>query len=143
MCLLSVWRPHILPLDHQVPINSMIRFHLEWWMETNRFVQGTSVHPPDPNAFLYTDASHYGWGAHQELMSLPFHDRWSEDQSQLRINMLEIMAICFTLKKAIKYIQNSCAMISTDSTTLVSNINKQGGTYSPNLCAEVLEILCW
>ena len=53
MCLLSVWRPHIFPLDHQVPINSMIRFHLKWWMDTNCFVQGTSIHPPDPNAFLF------------------------------------------------------------------------------------------
>ena len=35
MCLLSVWKPHILPLDHQVTINSMIKFHLKWWMNTN------------------------------------------------------------------------------------------------------------
>ena len=51
-CLLSVWRPRILPLDCQVPINSMIQFHLKWWMDTNRFVQGTSIHPPDPNEFF-------------------------------------------------------------------------------------------
>ena len=25
MCLLSVWKPHILPLDHPIPINGMIR----------------------------------------------------------------------------------------------------------------------
>ena len=104
MCLLSVWRPHILPLDHQVPINSMIRLHLKWWMDTNRFVQGTSIHSPDPNAFLFMDASHYGWGAHLEPMRLSFHGRWLEDQSQLHINMLEIMAICYALKKAIRYI---------------------------------------
>ena len=42
MCLLSVWRPKILPLDHQIMINSMIRFHLKWWMDTNRFVTGSS-----------------------------------------------------------------------------------------------------
>ena len=40
MCLLSVWKPHILPLDHRFTINSMIKFHLKWWMNTNRFVQG-------------------------------------------------------------------------------------------------------
>ena len=105
LCMLSVWRPHILPLDHQVPINSMIRFHLKWWMDSNRFVQGTLIHPPDPNAFLNMDASHYGWGAHLEPMSLSFHGRWSDDQSQLHINMLEIMAVRFALKKAIKYIR--------------------------------------
>ena len=81
MYLLSVLRPHILPLDHQVPLNNMIRFHLKWWMDTNRFVQGTPIHSPDPNAFLYTDASHNGWGVHLEPMSLSFHGLWSEDQS--------------------------------------------------------------
>ena len=70
MCLLSVWKPHILPLDYQVMINSMIKFHLKWWMNTNRFVQGMPIHPPDPKIFLYTDASHFGLGAHLEPMSI-------------------------------------------------------------------------
>ena len=143
MCLLLVWKPHILPLDHQVTINSMIKFHLKWWMNTNRFFQGMPIHPPDPKIFLYTDASHYGWGAHLEPMSLSFHGRWSEDQSQLHINMLEIMAIGFALIKALKYIHYSCVMIATDNTTVVSYINKQGGTHSPNLCIEVWQILHW
>ena len=51
-CLLSVWRPHIPSLDHQVLINNMIRFHLKWWMDTNCFIQETLIHPPDPNVFL-------------------------------------------------------------------------------------------
>ena len=29
MCLLSVWKPHILPIDHPISINGMIRFHLQ------------------------------------------------------------------------------------------------------------------
>ena len=53
------------------------------------------------------------------------------------------MAIHFALKKAIKYIHYSCVMISTDNTTVVSYINKQEGTHSPNLCMEVWEILHW
>ena len=121
----------------------MILFHLKWWIDTNRFIQGMPIHPPDPNAFLFTDASYYGWGAHLEPMRLSFHGRWSEDQSQLRINMLEIMAIRFALKKAIRYIHHYCVMISTNKTTVVSYINKQGGTQSPNLYVEVWEILHW
>ena len=112
-------------------------------MDTNRFVQRMPIHPPDPNAFHYTDVSHYGWGAHLELMSLSFHGRWSEDQSQLHISMLETMAIRFALKRALKYSYHSCVMISTDNTTMVSYINKQRGTHSPNLCVEVWEILHW
>ena len=33
MCLLSVWRPHILPLDHPIPITGMIQSHLQWWTQ--------------------------------------------------------------------------------------------------------------
>ena len=140
MCLLSVWRSHILTLNDHVPINSMIRFYLKWWMDTNRFAPGTSSHPPDPNAFLFMDASHYGWGAHFKPFRLSFHGNWTEDQSQLHINILEIMAIHFALKKAIHH---SCVMINTNTTTVVSYINKQGGTHSPDLCVEVWEIIHW
>ena len=140
MCLLSIWRPHILPLDHQITISSMILFHLNWWIDTNCFTLGTSIHPTDPNVFLFMDASYYRWGAHLELMRLSFHGRWLEDQSQLHINMLEMMAIRFALRKAIRFIHHSCILISTDNTTVVSYINKEGGTHSPNQCIEVWEI---
>ena len=76
-------------------------------------------------------------------MRLSFHGRWSEDQSQLHINILEMMAIRLALKKAIKYIHHTCGMISTDNTTVVSYINKQGGTHTPNLYVKVWKILHW
>ena len=122
------------------PIISMIQFHLKWWMDTNCFILGTSIHPPDPNTFLFTDAIHFGWGAHLEPVRLSFHGHCLEDQSQRYINILEIR---LALKKAIKYIHYSCVMISTDNTTVVSYINKQGGTHSPNLCIEIWKILHW
>ena len=49
----------------------------------------------------------------------------------------------FHTDKALKYIHHSCVMISTDNTTVVSYINKQGGTHSSNLCLEVWKILQW
>ena len=101
------------------------------------------IHPPDPEISLYKDASHYGWGAHLEPMSLSFHGRWLEDQFQLHSNMLEIMAIHFALIRTLKYIRHSCVMISINNTTVVSYINKQGGTHSSNLCVEVWKILQW
>ena len=70
-------------------------------------------------------------GSSSRVMRLAFHGRWSEDQSQLYINMLEIMAICLALKKAIKYIHHSCVLISTVNTTVVSYINKQGEHIPP------------
>ena len=143
MCLLSVWKPHILPFDHPISINGMIPSHLQWWINPIRFETGTSIPPPDPEFFLYTDASHYGWGAHLEPTTLSFHGRWTVNQSKLNINMLEMMAIRLALKQAKTFIHHSCIMISTDNTTVVSYINKQGGTHSPNLCVEVWKILNW
>ena len=89
MCLLSVWRPHILPLDHPIPITGMIRSISFTMVDEHKLL---------PKILLYTDASHFGWGAHLEPMRLYFHGHWTEDQSQLHINMLEMMAIRFTLK---------------------------------------------
>ena len=63
--------------------------------------------------------------------------------NQLHINILEIMAIHFELKKTIQYIHHSCVIISTKNTTVVSHIIKQGGTHSFNLCVEVCKFLCW
>ena len=113
-----IWKPHILPLDHQDLINGMTRFHLRWWMDTNCFIHGTYIYPP-------------------EYKCIPFHGcqpLWMEDQSQLYINILEIMAVCSAQKKAIQYIHHSCVMISTNNTTVVLYINKQGGIHSPKLC---------
>ena len=38
-------------------IKFLLKFHLKWWMNTNPFVQGMPVHPPDPKTFLYTDGN--------------------------------------------------------------------------------------
>ena len=71
------------------------------------FRNRSSYPSQEPNVFLFTDASHYGWGAHLDPMRLSFHDRWTEDQVQLHINMLEMMAIRFALKRAITIIHHS------------------------------------
>ena len=59
--------------------------------ELKLICSGNAHSPPDPKIYIYTDASHFGWGAHLEPMSLSFHGRWLEDLSRLHINMLEII----------------------------------------------------
>ena len=55
----------------------MIRSHLQWWINPIRFETGTSIHPPDPEFFLYTDASHYGFRADNTVLS------WSLDRKPI------------------------------------------------------------
>ena len=143
MCLLSVWKPHILPLDHPISINGMIRSHLQWWINPIRFETGTSIHPPDPEFFLYTDASHYGMGSSFRADNTVLS--WSLDRKPI--------------PAPYQYVRNDGHTISTETSqniyspflhhdihrqhNVVSYINKQGGTHSPNLCVEVWKILNW
>ena len=137
MCLLSVWRPSFRSSSSDQQFDS-ISFEMVDGYQSLR--SGNVIHPPDP--ILFRNASHYGWGAYLEPMRTVLS--WSlDDQSQLQINILEIKAIHFALKKAKQYIHHSCVMISTDNTTVVSYISKQGGTHSPDLCVEVWGILRW
>ena len=144
----------------------MIKFHIKWWLDTSRLIQGMPIHPLDPNAFLYillvgrliaTPYQYTGNNGHSLdtnhfILGMPIHPL--DPSSFLYILLVRRPILTpyqytgnnghsFALKKALKYIHHSCVMISTDNTTVVSYINKQGGTHSPNLCVEVWKILSW
>ena len=53
--------------------------------------RGVPIGTIDVEYYLYTDSSTQGWGAH--LQELTACDIWSQDQSQLHINVLELQAI--------------------------------------------------
>ena len=141
MSLLSQWRPQKFPLNHQVGISTKIRHHLKWWQQEDLYLQGVPLKIDPPSHTIFTDASLSGWGAHVEPEGLLFHGVWTEDQSRLHINMLEIMAVSLSLTRAIPIVKNSTVLVSTDNTTVVAYLKRQGGTHSPDLCVEVWGIL--
>ena len=94
-----------------------------------------------PSHTIFTDASLSGWGAHVEPEGLLFHGLWTEDQSRLHINVLEMKAILLSLTRAIHKVKNSTVLVSTDNTTVVAYIRHQGGTHSTVLTEEVWNIL--
>ena len=59
----------------------------------------TQVSDPWPVGLLYFLIVLCSFVIPSSAMRLSFHDRWTEDQSQLDIDILEIMAIRFALKK--------------------------------------------
>ena len=66
MLLLAQWRPHILPLHHQIKITYNIQYHLNWWNSHQIYLKGVPIKNPLPSHQLFTDASQTGWGAHLE-----------------------------------------------------------------------------
>ena len=131
----AVSLPHVLPLDHQISITSMIRCHLKLWLHSG------NIHLSSRSQSIPFHSCQPLWmGCSSRTDETILYGRLTKDQLQLHIS-LEIMAIRYALKEAIRYIHRSCVMISTDNTTVVSYINKQEGTHSPDLCIEVWEIL--
>ena len=141
--LLSQWRPHLNSLDQKIQISPEIRHHLSWWSNEHRLLQGVPLKVSAPKHHLFCDAINLGWGAHLEPEGLLFHGVWTPDQSHLHINLLEMKAITLALHEALLVIRGSLVLVSTDNSTVVSYIRRQGGTHSPNLCFEVWSTLRW
>ena len=76
-----------------------------------------------------------------EPEGLLFHGVWTEDQSRLHINVLEMKAIFLSLSRAAHKVKNSTVLVSTDNTTVVAYIRHQGGTHSTELSEEVWNVL--
>ena len=141
MSLHNQWQPQKLPLCHQICMTTEILQHLKWWLQEDRYHQGVPLKIDPPSHTIFTDASLSGLGAHVEPEGLLFHGLWTEDQSRLHINVLEVKAIFLSLSRAAHKVKNSTVLVSTDNTTVVAYIRHQGGTHSTELSEEVWNIL--
>ena len=134
----SLWKPGRDSLAAWVPILPSLQPLLQWWLDEDQFRTGVPLVPPTPSLFLITDASLSGWGAHLEPLGLMTSGSWSPMESQLHINNLELRAVRLAITHFRDQIRNCCVLVSTDNTTVVSYILKQGGTHSTSLFRESL-----
>ena len=102
---------------------------------------GSALHPLQHALQIFTDASNEGWGAH--LGDSTARGTWSQPESQLHINFLELKAVLLALKSFEHLCRNQIVLIATDNTTVVSYINKEGGMRSGSLCALLWRLLSW
>ena len=137
----KLWQPQKFPLNHQIGLTTKILQHLKWWLQEDLYLHGIPMKIDPASHTIFTDASLSGWGAHVEPEGLLFHGLWTEDQSRLHINVLEMKAILLSLTRAIHKVKNSTVLVSTDNTTVVAYIRHQGGTHSTVLTEEVWNIL--
>ena len=89
----------------------------------------------------FTDASTQGWGTH--MGDSQISSTWTCTDHRLHINCLELKAVVSALQRWAPVLQGHQVMITTDNSTLVSYINKQGGTHSPTLLRLTVELLLW
>ena len=68
---------------------------------------------------------------------------WTLTDRKLHINCLEFKAVTFTLQHWAPLLHGCQVMIATDNSTVISYINKQGGTRSPTLLRLAVDLLLW
>uniref|UniRef100_A0AC35F6U8 Reverse transcriptase domain-containing protein n=1 Tax=Panagrolaimus sp. PS1159 TaxID=55785 RepID=A0AC35F6U8_9BILA len=96
---------------------------------------------PQMSHVIQTDASLKGWGMQMEGMRTG--GRWSQEESLLHINALELKAIQLSLKTAFKTAENVGVRVESDNTTAIAFINRRGGTRSRLLNSIATEIWQW
>ena len=106
--------------------------HLDWWLNERNILRGQPLHPLQHALQMFTDASNEGWGAH--LGDSTARGVWSDTESLLHINLLELKAVFLALKSFELHCRDK---------TVVSYINKEGGMRSGSLCSLLWRLLSW
>lgn len=122
------WTPDLLP-------------DLRWWSQKSNLLVGRVPRPAPPDLLLYSDASTVGWGA--SLLHHTTGGRWSQDESSLHINLLELKAIRLALLHFQSLLVGKTVAVFSDNTTALAFLSHQGGTHSPSLNLEAQWILRW
>ena len=128
-------------LDIRIPVTGNFLKHLKWWEDIKNLMAGAPIHPQVHNTLVFTDASQKGWGAH--LNEIVLSGLWSNKEAQLHINVLELKAVLLALKGFQEHLQGQTVLICSDNSTVVSYLNKEGGTHSIEMCALIWRILAF
>ena len=111
-------------LEKVIPIPRSLHPHLQWWLSEDNILTGQPLHPIKHALQIFTDTSKEGWGAH--LNEHTARGSWSLPESKLHINYLELKAVVLALKEFQDLCTDKIVLVTTDNTTVVSYINKEG-----------------
>ena len=112
---------------------------LRHWLDPHFLTSGIPLRPFQADYTIFTDASSQGWGA--RMGDSKVSGFWTRIDRKLHINCLELKAVIRALQHWAPLLQGHQVMIATDNSTVVSYINKQGGTRSPSLLRLTVELL--
>ena len=114
------------------------RSDLEWWVSHSSNLPPRSLSPFSADIILFSDASNSGWGAWTSSDSV--FGKWSLSESKLHINFLELKSVYYAFLSLFRTTFSCSILVRSDNSTVVSYLNKQGGTCSKILCDLALDI---
>ena len=128
-------------LDMKIPCSEILKSHLSWWRDPNNVLIGSPLRAEEHNILLLTDASVKGWGAHLEDKTVS--GLWSDTEKNLHINVLELKAVFLAIRSFQSYLLNKRVLVASDNATVVSYLNKQGGTHSLEMCLMIWRLMAF
>ncbi len=126
---------------HRVMVSRACVPALARWRDPFWLKRGVILDTAHRRKVVMTDASNKGWGALCE--GKPTFGLWSEEESGLHINCLEMLAVCQACQFFLPDILEHHVLIRSDSRSVVSYINHQGGLVSKRLCMLANKLLVW
>jgi ribonuclease HI len=131
------WIQGVDSQDQEIQVTPETRSSLLWWRKQLQQPQGVPLIEPEFDLHIFTDASTHGWGG--VAPNCTFQDAWTQEETSLHINVLEMRAVTNTLER-MESPQGSRILVASDNTTVVAHINKQGGTHSWQLMVETFNL---
>ncbi|KAL0168793.1 hypothetical protein M9458_037015, partial [Cirrhinus mrigala] len=107
----------------KVCVEALIQWKNSRWME-----RGVPLGMVCRRKVVTTDASNTGWGALCD--GKPAFGRWTKAQEGIHINCLEMLAVCQALHFFLPDLKGHHVLTRSDSMTVVTYINRQGGLSS-------------
>ena len=125
--------------DVCMSLSNKAKQDIAWWLNNVQF-SAKHVDIVSPDMTIFTDASEEGWGAH--MGDKTTGGRWTQEEAQSHINVLELKAIFFALKS---FCTMSCVhvKIMTDNTTALAYVKHMGGVRSLQCNDIAHDIWCW
>ena len=114
---------------------------LRQWQDPRFLTSGIPIRNFQADFTIFTAASNQGWGAH--MGNSKISGTWAPSDRKLHINCLEFKAVMFALQHWAPLLQGHQVMVATDNLTVVSYVNKQGGTPSPTLLRLTVDLFLW
>ena len=136
--------------DARITLDPPSRQELLWWQTHIKSNNGRKISDvigiSEYQLEIFTDASNSGWGAVLCFQGNTISEtggRWSQHETEMHINFLELKAVQFALFAFEARISRETVKINTDNTTAMSYINKYGGCHTPCLNNLSKEIWFW
>ena len=123
---------HSQTYSAKITLTPKCREELRWWLLHMETWNGKAIMSPGPDMIIQTDASLKGWGAYLEgrPASSGINGLWSETETKLQINCLELKAAELGVRSFVKNKESIHVHLKMDNITALTHINKMGGTKS-------------